>query len=71
MTDYTYPTRNTESDDDMDEAINFKAIEYNDRLIRGIEAFERRDFHTALEKYTQALDCIEDSDFGRKALLKR
>ena len=71
MTEYTFPTRYTESDDEMDETINFKAIEYNDRLIRGIEAFEKRDFQGALEKYTQALDYIEENDFGRKALLKR
>ncbi len=71
MTDYTFPTRYTESDEEMDEAINFKAIEYNDRLIRGIEAFERRDYQTALEKYLQALDYIAESDFARRALLKR
>lgn len=71
MTDYSYPTRHTESDEELDENINFKAIEYNDRLIRGIEAFERRDYQMALEKYIQALDHIESHDFARKALLKR
>ena len=71
MTDLTYPTRYTESDEELDETINFKAIEYNDRLIRGIEAFERRDYQTALEKYLQALDHIDENDFGRRALLKR
>jgi len=70
MTDYTFPTRYTESDEELDETINFKAIEYNDRLIRGIEAFERRDYQTALEKYLQALDHINENDFARKALLK-
>jgi len=69
-TDMTYPTRYTESDEELDETINFKAIEYNDRLIRGIEAFERRDYQTALEKYLQALDHIDENDFGRRALLK-
>ena len=71
MTDYTNPTRATESDEDTDETINYKSIEFNQCLIEGIESFERREFTKALEKYNSALNFIKESDVERRALLNR
>jgi hypothetical protein len=69
MTEYTVATRYTESDEEIDETINFKAIDYNHCLIEGIEAFERKDFGKSLEKYTQALQYVQEDEIERKALI--
>jgi hypothetical protein len=71
MTEYTTVTRYTESDEDLDESINYKAIEYNNCLIEGVEAFEKRDFSKSLEKYTQALQYVQEDEIERKCLLNR
>lgn len=71
MTENTYQTRETEYDDDADERVNFKAIEFNQLLIDGIEAFEKRDFSKAFDRYNQALSNVGEDEVERRALLNR